>query len=99
MSANEHAEDLRADSADEKNCRGEWHAHEEFDLMMKDATVVKYANNRNKSCADQDAHNLGTRRSIECKENRDDHRGVHCHAAEKGNGCEMDLARSRQIHD
>src|SRR6266481_9171603 len=56
-SANEYAENLRADSADQKNRGGEWHACKEFNLMMEQSAVVEDTDTGDERRADEDTHN------------------------------------------
>src|SRR5437899_8833617 len=72
-SAHQHAENLRANSADQQDCGCQRHAHKEFDLMMEQAAVVEDAHTRDERRADKDAHDLGACRSIEGEEYSDYH--------------------------
>src|SRR6201984_43257 len=96
-SAQEHTENLRANSADQQDRCRQRHAHKQFDLMMEQTAVVEDAHTRDERRSNKDAHNLRAGRAIESKEYCEYHGGGPCEAAKEWDRREMNFTRSRQV--
>src|SRR5690349_24013150 len=66
--------------------------------MMKKAAVIENANGGDKRCTNQDACDLGSGRSLKCKQDGYDDRGIHSQPAEKWNRRVMHLSWPWQVH-
>ena len=97
LSAQEHTENLGANSANQQDRRRQGHAQEEFDLVMEQPAIVEDADSRDQRPADENAHDLRARRSVESKEHRNHHGGVHRQAAKKRDWLEMNFAWPGQV--
>jgi hypothetical protein len=96
--ANDQAEVLSVNAADEKNHGGQRHADKKFYLMMEPAAVVEETNNGDESGAADDADNLGARGAVENNQDGQHHAAINCQATEKWDGFQVNLTRSGQIH-
>ncbi len=96
--AQQHAENLRANSAGQQYGGCQRHAHKQFNLVMEQAAVVEDADSRDERGSNEDAHDLGARRSVEGKERGDYHGGVHRQTTKKRDRGQMNFARTGKIN-
>ena len=94
---NENLENLRVNSAGEKNSGGERHGDEQFDLVMQPAFVVEEADGGDERGAGDDAERFERARAVEREQNREHDAALHREAAEERNRLQVDFARSGQI--
>jgi hypothetical protein len=97
-SADQGAEDLGPNAAEQQNSGRRRHADEEFHLVMEPAAVVQNSNCRDERGTGEHAFNLRACWASKEEQNAKKHTGIHRQSAQQGNRLQMNLARTRKIH-